>query len=308
MNFSMTIAGVTFPSCFMNASGALCMTREELLALGRSRAGAIVTKSMTVEPRAGNPEPRYVGFSGGSINSMGLPNLGYLAYAELIPELKQFGKPVIASIAGLCEDDFLTMARVINQAKPDLIEVNLSCPNIPGKPQIAYDPVDSERLLKRVRPLITVPMGVKLPPYFDPAHHAVMAEVIGRCGVDYLNLINSVGNGLVIDPKRETPVIKPKGGFGGLGGSLIKPVALANVRAFWKLLGGRIPIIGTGGVGEGLDAFEHVLCGASAVQVGTVLVEEGLGVFERLERELEAELASRGGRPVADYRGRLKEL
>jgi len=304
----MTIAGVTFPSCLMNASGALCMTREELLALGRSRAGAIVTKSMTVEPRGGNPEPRYYGFPGGSINSMGLPNLGYLAYADLIPELKQFGKPVIASIAGLCEDDFLTMARVINHAKPDLIEVNLSCPNIPGKPQIAYDPVDSERLLKRVRPLITVPMGVKLPPYFDPAHHAVMAEVIGRCGVDYLNLINSVGNGLVIDPKRETPVIKPKGGFGGLGGSLIKPVALANVRAFWKLLGGRIPIIGTGGVVQGLDAFEHVLCGASAVQVGTVLVEEGVGVFERLERELEAELSSRGARRVEDYRGRLKEL
>jgi len=304
----MTIAGVTFPSCLMNASGALCMTREELLALGRSRAGAIVTKSMTVEPRGGNPEPRYYGFPGGSINSMGLPNLGYLAYADLIPELKQFGKPVIASIAGLCEDDFLTMARVINHAKPDLIEVNLSCPNIPGKPQIAYDPVDSERLLKRVRPLITVPMGVKLPPYFDPAHHAVMAEVIGRCGVDYLNLINSVGNGLVIDPKRETPVIKPKGGFGGLGGSLIKPVALANVRAFWKLLSGRIPIIGTGGVVQGLDAFEHVLCGASAVQVGTVLVEEGVGVFERLERELEAELSSRGARRVEDYRGRLKEL
>ncbi|MCE7977278.1 MAG: dihydroorotate oxidase [Nitrospira sp. NTP1] len=308
MNLSMTIAGVTFPSCFMNASGALCMTREELLALGRSRAGAIVTKSMTVEPRGGNPEPRYYGFPGGSINSMGLPNLGYLAYADLIPELKQFGKPVIASIAGLCEDDFLTMARVINQAKPDLVEVNLSCPNIPGKPQIAYDPVDSERLLKRVRPLITVPMGVKLPPYFDPAHHAVMAEVIGRCGVDYLNLINSVGNGLVIDPQRETPVIKPKGGFGGLGGSLIKPVALANVRAFWKLLGGRIPIIGTGGVMQGLDAFEHILCGASAVQVGTVLVEEGLGVFERLERELAAELGARGGRRVEDYRGRLKEL
>ncbi|MCS6295423.1 MAG: dihydroorotate oxidase [Nitrospira sp.] len=308
MNLSTTIAGVKFPSCFMNASGALCMTREELLALGRSRAGAIVTKSMTVEPRSGNPEPRYYGFPGGSINSMGLPNLGYLAYAELIPELKQFGKPVIASIAGLCEDDFLTMARVINQANPDLIEVNLSCPNIPGKPQIAYDPVDSERLLKRVRPLIKVPMGVKLPPYFDPAHHAVMAEVIGRCGVDYLNLINSVGNGLVIDPKRETPVIKPKGGFGGLGGSLIKPVALANVRAFWKLLAGRIPIIGTGGVVQGIDAFEHVLCGASAVQVGTVLVEEGVGVFERMERELEAELSSRGGRLVEDYRGRLKEL
>ncbi len=284
------------------------MTREELYALGRSRAGAIVTKSMTVEPRAGNPEPRYFGFPGGSINSMGLPNLGYRAYAELIPELAQFGKPVIASIAGLCEDDFLTMARVIDQARPDLIEVNLSCPNIPGKPQIAYDPVDSERLLKRLRPLITVPMGVKLPPYFDPAHHVVMADVIRRSGVDYLNLINSVGNGLVVNPRQDSPVIKPKGGFGGLGGSLIKPVALANVRAFWKLLEGRIPIIGTGGIMQGVDAFEHVLCGAWAVQVGTVLVEEGVGVFERLERELMEALAMRGQPSLHECRGKLKEL
>ncbi|GMV48679.1 MAG: Dihydroorotate dehydrogenase A (fumarate) [Nitrospirae bacterium] len=308
MDLSVTIAGVKFPTCFMNASGALCVTREELLALGRSQAGAIVTKSMTLEPRGGNPEPRYYGFPGGSINSMGLPNLGYRAYADLIPELARFGKPVIASIAGLCEDDFLTMARAIDQARPDLIEVNLSCPNIPGKPQIAYDPVDSERLLRRVRPLISVPMGVKLPPYFDPAHHAVMADVIRRCGVDYLNLINSVGNGLVIDPQRQTPVIKPKGGFGGLGGAMIKPVALANVRAFWKLLDGRIPIIGTGGVVRGVDAFEHVLCGASAVQVGTALVEEGVAVFDRLEKELVHELTSREFASLEACRGKLREL
>lgn len=308
MDLSVTIAGVKFPTCLMNASGALCVTRDELFALGRSRAAAIVTKSMTVESRTGNPEPRYYAFPGGSINSMGLPNLGYRAYAELIPDLKRFGKPVIASIAGLCEDDFLTMAGVINQAGPDLIEVNLSCPNIPGKPQIAYDPADSERLLKRIRPLITVPMGVKLPPYFDPAHHAIMADVIRRNGVDYLNLINSVGNGLVVDSSRQEPVIKPKGGFGGLGGSLIKPVALANVRAFWKLLGGQIPIIGTGGIVEGTDAFEHVLCGATAVQVGTALVEEGLTVFERLERELVDALSRRQKRSLEDCRGMLKEL
>src|SRR2546426_2119214 len=89
----------------MNASGALCVTRAELEALGRSRSGAIVTKSMTLEARTGNPEPRYYPFAGGSINSMGLPNLGYRAYAELIPALKTFRKPVIASVAGLCEGD-----------------------------------------------------------------------------------------------------------------------------------------------------------------------------------------------------------
>ena len=308
MDLSVTIAGVKFSSCFMNASGALCVTREELLALGRSHVSAIVTKSMTVEARQGNPSPRYYGFPGGSINSMGLPNLGYKAYAELVPELKRFGKPVIASIAGLCEDDFPTIAQVINEASPDLVEVNLSCPNIPGKPQIGYDAEASERLMKRMRKIITVPMGVKLPPYFDPAHHQLMGDVIGRCGVDFLNLINSVGNALVVNPETETVVIKPKGGFGGLGGSLIKPVALANVRAFWKYFNGKIPIIGTGGVTSGGDAFEHILCGASAVQIGTALVEEGVGVFTRLEQELTACLEKKGYKSVEECRGKLKEL
>ncbi|MGZ8382251.1 MAG: dihydroorotate oxidase, partial [Nitrospira sp.] len=304
MDLSTTIAGVTFPSCFMNASGALCVTRDELEALGKSGAGAIVTKSMTIESRQGNPTPRYYGFPGGSINSMGLPNLGYRAYAELIPLLKRFGKPVIASVAGLGEEDFPTIAEAINAAKPDLIEVNLSCPNIPGKPQIGYDPETSERVLKKVRPLIMVPMGVKLPPYFDPAHHEAMGKVLGRCGVDFLNMINSVGNGLVVDPEREAVVIKPKGGFGGLGGRLIKPVALANVRAFYKLFDGKMPIIGTGGIVEGMDVFEHFLCGASAVQIGTVLVEEGLDVFGRLEAELTAVLRRKGYQSIVECQGR----
>jgi dihydroorotate dehydrogenase (fumarate) len=263
---------------------------------------------MTVEPRAGNPDPRYYGFSGGSINSMGLPNLGHAAYATLIPGLREFGKPVIASVAGLCEADFVKIATAINESRPDLIEVNLSCPNIPGKPQIGYDAEDSERLLEQVRRVITVPMGVKLPPYFDPAHHERMARVIERVGVEFLSLINSVGNGLVIDPERESVVIKPKGGFGGLGGAMIKPVALANVRAFWKLFEGRVPIIGVGGVVTGTDAFEHLLCGASAVQIGTVLVEEGLGAFERLAKELSSVLTRKGYASPAACRGQLKEL
>src|SRR5436309_13364645 len=103
----------------MNASGALCVTREELEALGRSRTGALVTKSMTLEARTGNPEPRYYPFAGGSINSMGLPNLGYRGYAELIPALKPVKKPVIGSGAGLCEDDFADTARRNDRAGPD---------------------------------------------------------------------------------------------------------------------------------------------------------------------------------------------
>lgn len=308
MDLSCAIAGVRFPLCIMNASGALCVTREELDALGRSGAGAIVTKSMTLEFRKGNPEPRYYSFGGGSLNSMGLPNLGYQAYAEVIPALKAFQKPVIASIAGLCEDDFPEIARTISQAGPDLIEVNLSCPNIPGKPQIGYDFEASERLIRAVRTVVDCPMGVKLPPYFDPAHHAAMADVLKRAPVDFLSLINSVGNALVIDPEQESVVIKPKGGFGGLGGAVIKAVALANVRAFWKAFEGRIPIIGVGGVMSGTDLFEHLLAGASAVQVGTALVEEGPGVFDRLATELRDVLTRKSYPSATAVVGRLKEL
>ncbi len=307
-DLSTVIAGVAFPNGLMNVSGALCVTREELEALGASEAGAIVTKSMTPQARQGNPEPRYFGFTGGSINSMGLPNLGYPVYAKLIPSLRRFGKPVIASLAGLQPDDFLEGARALNEARPDLVEVNLSCPNIPGKPQIGYDFEESERLLQRLRDILTIPFGVKLPPYFDPVHHQKIAQVLQRVQIAFVTMINSVGNALVVDPERERVVIKPKGGFGGLGGRIIKPVALANVRALWNIWGDRIPIIGTGGVESGMDVFEHILCGASAVQVGTVLVEEGCGVFARLARELAEILDRKGYDSLLACRGRLREL
>ena len=121
-----------------------------------------------------------------------------------------------------------------------------------------------------------------------------LAKVLRKVGVQFLSLVNSVGNGLVVDPEKEMVVIKPKGGFGGLGGPIIKPVALANVRAFWKLFQGQLPIIGTGGVVNGTDAFEHLLCGSSAIQIGTQFVEEGIGVFTRLEEELKTQLENEG--------------
>ena len=308
MDLSTTIANVRFPTCLMNASGALCVTREELEALGRCRSGAIVTKSMTPAFREGNPEPRYYSFPGGSINSMGLPNLGYRAYADIIPTLREFDKPVIASIAGLSPPDFLEAARVITAVSPNLIEVNLSCPNIPGKPQIGYDLEASRSLLLELKKIIKVPMGVKLPPYFDPVDYYVTALMLRDVGVNFLSVINSVANALVVDPDEERVVIKPRYGFGGLGGSIIKPVALANVRAFWKEFNGQMPIIGTGGIVSGTDVFEHILCGASAVQIGTALVDEGVGVFERLERELGELLQRKGYDSLSDFRGRLQEL
>ena len=124
----------------------------------------------------------------------------------------------------------------------------------------------------------------------------------------YVNSVNSVGNGLYIDLDKEQVVIKPKGGFGGLGGEYIKPTALANVHAFYQRLNPQIQIIGTGGVLTGRDAFEHILCGASMVQVGTTLHKEGVGAFDRITHELKEIMAEKGYESIEDFRGKLRYI
>jgi dihydroorotate dehydrogenase (fumarate) len=292
----------------MNASGARCQSADELLELGRCEAGAIVIKSMTREPREGNPEPRYFEFALGSVNSMGLPNLGYQRYGELIPTLREFGKPVVASIAGFSRAEYVEVAEYISGRGPDLVEVNLSCPNLVGKPQVGYDFEASCSILRAVRRVVRQPMGAKLPPYLDPAHHEEMARVIKTTGLDFVVAVNSVGNALVVDPEGERTVIKPKGGLGGLGGTCIKPIALANVRIFHQLLAGKVPIIGVGGIQVGVDIFEHLLAGASLVQVGTAFVQEGLPIFSRLKAELSRVLEAKGYPTVSQVVGRLKTI
>ena len=290
----------------MNASGALCTTREELFSLGQSRSGAIVIKSMTLEPRAGNAKPRYHPTPLGSVNSMGLPNLGYKEYARLIPELKKFNKPVIASVAGLQPADYPVIAETISRAGADLLEINLSCPNIIGKPQIAYDFDCSRDVLdKTVKVIGGTPYGIKLPPYFDIAHFNAMAEVLKQFKPAYISCINSVPGGLVIDYEKEEIVIKPK--YGGLGGDYVKPVTLGNIKRFHELLNAKIPIVGCGGVKNGTDVFEHLLAGATAVQVGTQLMKEGPAVFERLESELRQVLERKNYQHARDAVGKAKE-
>ncbi len=153
----------------------------------------------------------------------------------------------------------------------------------------------------------TKPLGLKLPPYFDLQQYDAVASILNKYPLTYINAINSVGNGLVVDAETESVVIKPKGGFGGIGGTYIKPVALANVRAFRQRLNPEIKIIGTGGVSTGKDAFELILCGADIVEVGTILAKEGPAVFERLDTELKAIMEAKGYQKLSDFRGKLKE-
>jgi len=312
MNISNTLKNVTFPSFIFNASGPRCTTREDLMNLALSSAWAVMMKSCSPEPRDGNPSPRYVEVELGSINSMGLPNHGYKKYLEYAAEIKsQFpDTPVCASIVGFCPDDFFTLIEAF-QADPnvDVLEINLSCPNVVGKPQIAYDFETTDELLEKIFKLwISKPIGFKLPPYFDPAHTQMMADILKKYPVDFITCINSVGNTLMIDPETESPLIAPKWGLWGLGGDYVKPVALANVRMFYKLIWDKTKIIWCGGIKNGIDVFEHLLAGASLVQLGTILWKEDVACFERIEKEFVEYASKKEYTDISEIIGNLKEL
>jgi len=308
MTTKTKIAGIELGSYICNASGPLDSTLEELEIIANSKSSAIVMKSCTIEPREGNQEPRYVNLPLGSIQSMGLPNLGYQEYVGFSSRLKRFDKPIIASVAGLSVEDYEKMVSAFQNSDVDLIEVNLSCPNLEGKPQVAYDLEQTEKVLHRISSLGKKPIGLKLPPFYDFVHHKQMANLIKRYNICFITCMNSVGNTLIIDPETEAPVIKPKKGFGGLCGDYIKPIALANVRAFYELLDNKISIFGVGGIKTGIDAFEFLLVGADAVQVATTFEKEGPTCFARINSELEEILRRKGYNSIEEVKGKLKYL
>ncbi len=305
------IAGFPFDNCIMNAAGVYDYTAAELDAVQQSAAATFVTKSATLVPREGNPEPRYCNTPLGSINSMGLPNFGLSYYLDYVSAAQRQipSKTYFVSLTGFNVDEDIALLKQVQASNfAGIVELNLSCPNVPGKPQTGYDFEAVERILGAVFDIYTAPLGIKLPPYFDLIHFDQIAAILNRFPLAYVNSVNSIGNGLCIDPASESVLIKPKQGFGGIGGAYLKPTALANVFAFRQRLNPSIQIIGTGGVQNGTDVFEHILCGADMVQIGTVLHQEGVAVFERLTRELKAVMAQKGYACLDDFKGRLKTL
>ena len=303
------IAGFSFDNCLMNAAGVACMTVEELEEVRQSAAGSFVTKTATLEARAGNPEPRYRDVPLGSINSMGLPNQGIDYYLDYLLSLQesQPERTFFLSLVGMSPDETHTLLKKVqNSGFKGITELNLSCPNVPGKPQIAYDFETTERILGEAFGYFDKPLGIKLPPYFDIVHFDQAAEVFNRHPLKFVNCVNSIGNGMYIED--ESVVIRPKNGFGGIGGEYIKPTALANVHAFYQRLNPSIQIIGTGGVYTGRDVFEHILCGASMVQIGTALHQQGVEIFERVSLGLKAIMVQKGYETLEDFKGKLKYL
>jgi dihydroorotate dehydrogenase (fumarate) len=304
-----------------NASGPNSVTYEELERIARSAAGAIVTKSMTHCPRTGNPEPRlrsYLDNKIGSLNSMGLPNLGYQKYAELIPKLKEFKKPVIASIASApCAhklppvEQYREIAVTIERAGPDALELNLSCPNVEDIP-IAMDPQSVRAVLQAVTREVQIPIGVKLAPYNNvPKLFEEIARTLLDFDIAYVATINSEPLTLDIDLKTRTKVIRPNDGFGGLGGPAVLPIALAEVHRFYKFFQKHkapIAVWGVGGIVKAEDAIKHFLAGASVIQIGTLFLWEGPSAFERLWAGIRRWLEENGFSSVEEIIGQVREM
>lgn len=332
----------------INASGVKCMCNTELDELVSSNIGSIVSKTCTISPRKGNPEPRYYEPNNHflTINSMGLPNEGlqyYLDYFKKTPSIQLSGKGRFLSLGGLSIDENLKMLDIIYQ-KPkyllsiDAIEINLSCPNIIGKAQIGYDFQNLEKYLQSIFTKVEelenilqmnettdtdfnnlnsegikkpykVVVGCKLPPYFDTSHFQLVANILSKFPrLDYINCINSIGNGLVINSKTEKVVIKPKNGFGGLGGKILKYTALANVHHFYRLLGDKIKIIGCGGISDGDDLFQMILAGATLVAIGSQMMIKGVKCVDKILGELEHIMEKKGYSSLDDFRGKLQYL
>lgn len=304
-----------------NASGPHSVTYEELERIARSAAGAVVTKSMTHCPRQGNPEPRlrsHLDNEIGSLNSMGLPNLGYQEYAKLIPKLKEFGKPIIASIASApCVhklppvEQYREIAIEIERAGADAIELNLSCPNLEDVP-ISMDPQSVRAVLSAATRDVKIPIGVKLSPYNNvPKLFEEIARTLLDFEIAYVATINSEPLTLDIDLKTRTKVIRPNDGFGGLGGPAVLPIALAEVHRFYKFFQKhktQIAIWGVGGIIRAEDAIKHFLAGASVVQIGTLFLWEGPQAFEKLWVGIQTWLHENSFLSIEEIVGQVREL
>ncbi len=294
---------------FYNASGVLCVNNNDLDKLYECKyTGAVVTKSCTLKYRSGNPEPRYWCGKYGSINSSGLPNNGFDYYAKWM--IDKNTKPVFLSTSPMNKTELNIIANKIRDL--DYIknpEFNLSCPNVINKPQIGYSFDDMKNTLQMITEILgEKKFGVKLPPYFDPIHFDYASDILSYYNtLSYITCSNSIGNGLLINTETEETRIRPKNGLGGIGGKYCLPVALSNIFQFNERLP-NIDIVGCGGIYNGEDVFQHILAGASAVQVGTCLYENGISIFNKLHNELIDLMTKKGYKCLNEFKGKIKVI
>lgn len=264
VDLSVNLAGVKMKNPVVVASGTFGFGREYGQFYNLNELGGICCKGLTLHRREGNPPPRIAETPMGILNSVGLQNPGVDAFIEHeLPELKQHDLAIIANISGNTPEEYGIMCEKLSEAGVDMIEVNISCPNVKAgglaygtKPELAAE------VTRMAKSHSTVPVMVKLSP--NVTDITEIARAVADAGADALSLINTL-RGMRIDLNTRRPILKMN--TGGLSGPAVLPVA---VRMVWEVACAvDLPILGMGGVAKGEDAAQLMLAGASAVAVGT---------------------------------------
>ena len=302
VDLSTSLAGITLPNPLMTAAGCAATGRELDQFFDVTELGAVVTRSVTLDPRAGWPMPRMVETPSGMLSGTGLQGPGLQGFlATELPWLAQRRARTVVSIAGRTLAEYGELARRIgNSPGVTCIEVNLSCPNTERQDrEFARDPYQASKVVSVVRRDVPgdIPVLAKLT---ADAHSIVdVAAAVVKAGADGLVMVNCL-DALAIDPRTLRPALGS--GAGGLSGPALHPVA---VRCVWDVHQAmpEVPIVGVGGVRTGFDALELLLAGATAVQVGSVIFSDPSAPM-RVVRELRDELARRDLTSVAAVIGR----
>lgn len=299
---AVNLAGMELASPLVLASGVLGTTASSLRRVAEAGAGAVTTKSCSLNPRSGHPAPCVLPWKGGLINAVGLSNPGVEGILEEIAEYRQAAgaAPLIVSIFADSPAAFSELAGRIAEAQPAAIEVNVSCPNVEsefGTP-FAADPEACAVVTRAVKEAAgQVPVFIKLSA--QCASIARMAEVCAENGADGITAINTVGPGMVIDVGTGRPVLSNK--VGGVSGTAILPIAVRAVHEIRKAVD--LPIIGTGGVSCAEDALQLIMAGADVVGIGSGVYEGGVELFGEINRGLAEFLEERGLDSIAQVKG-----
>ena len=265
MNTSVTIAGVTFKNPVMTASGTFGSGMEYGDFVDLNRLGAVVTKGVANVPWPGNPTPRVAEVYGGMLNAIGLQNPGIDVFLKRdIPFLQQYDTKIIVNVCGKTVEDYLEVVEKLNDSAADMLEINVSCPNVKEgaiafgqKADCLFD------ITSKIKNVARKPIIMKLSP--NVTDITEMAKAAEAAGADAISLINTI-TGMKIDIHKRTFALANR--TGGMSGPAIKPVAVRMVYQASHAV--KIPVIGMSGIATAEDAIEFLLAGATAVSVGAV--------------------------------------
>lgn len=299
MNLSVNIAGVELKNPVVTASGTFGFGREYGEFYDLSELGAICVKGLTLKPRLGNPPPRIAETPMGILNSVGLQNPGIEKFIEEeIPFLRKFDTKIIANISGSTIEDYIAIAEIAGNSDVDLLELNISCPNVKaGGMAFGTSAALVEDLVSKVKAVCKRLLIVKLSP--NVTDITEIARAAEAAGADALSLINTL-LGMRIDIRTRRPILKNN--MGGMSGRAVFPIAVRMINQVSRAV--KLPIIGMGGVASGEDAIEMMLAGADAVAVGTACFTDPMAPV-KVRKGIEKYLSDNNIENVSDIVGQV---